>query len=154
MILFVSYLLISECAADSSDTTVGPEVDPKEDEVVPKVEECTKPQEGKNETRKATVYKAREEVQPGQVTIAPEAMAAVPQEGQNVTRRAAPHKTHEDLQQDQRPAEEVAMAKKRTRRSTRSKVTTAARKGQKGEDNFSPPLINFDCLVMILMLNY
>ncbi|OQU90699.1 uncharacterized protein LOC8079703 isoform X2 [Sorghum bicolor] len=121
--------------ADSSDTTVGPEVDPKEDEVVPKVEECTKPQEGKNETRKATVYKAREEVQPGQVTIAPEAMAAVPQEGQNVTRRAAPHKTHEDLQQDQRPAEEVAMAKKRTRRSTRSKVTTAARKGQKADSS-------------------
>ena len=79
---------------------------------------------------------------------------AKPQEGQNMTRRAAPYKTHEDLKQDQRTAEEVATTKKRTRRSTRSKVAAAARKGQKGEDKFSPPLINFDCLVLILMLNY
>ncbi|XP_066365094.1 methyl-CpG-binding domain-containing protein 10-like isoform X2 [Miscanthus floridulus] len=90
--------------ADSSDTTIGPEVDPKADEVVPKVEEAAKPQEGKNETRRATVYKAREEVQPGQVTVAPEVMAAV-------------------------EAEEVATAKRR--RSVRSKVRVAARKGQK-----------------------
>uniref|UniRef100_A0A804M6L8 Uncharacterized protein n=1 Tax=Zea mays TaxID=4577 RepID=A0A804M6L8_MAIZE len=54
-----------------------------------------------------------------------------PQEGQNVTRRAAPYKTHEDLQPDQRTAEELSMAKKRTRRSTRSKVAAAAQKGQK-----------------------
>lgn len=69
-----------------------------------------------------------------------------PQEGQNVTRRAAPYKTHEDLQQDQRTAEELSMAKKRTRRSTRSKVAAAAQKGQKGEvHKFSPPLFNSDC---------
>jgi len=76
------------------------------------------------------------------------------QEGQNMTKRAAPYKTHEDLQQDQRMVKEVAAAKKRTRRSTKSKVAAAARKGQKGEDKFSPPLINSDCLVLILMLNY
>jgi hypothetical protein len=151
--LFVSYLLISDCAGDSSDTTVEPEVDPNEDDV-PKVEEAAKPKEGKNETRRATVYKAQEDVQPGQVTVAPEAMAAMPQEGQNVTRRAVPYKTHEDLQQDQRTVEQVANAKKRTRRSTRSKVAAAAQKGQKGEDKFSPPLINSNCLVLILMLNY
>ena len=52
----MSYLLISECAADSSDTTIGSEVDPNEHEVVPKVEEAAKPQEGENETRKVTVY--------------------------------------------------------------------------------------------------
>jgi len=118
----MSYLLISECAADSSDTTIGPEVDPKADEVVPKVEEAAKPQEGKNETRRATVYKAREEVQPGQVTVAPEAMAAV-------------------------EAEEVATAKRR-RRSARSKVRVAARKGQKGEVKFSLLLIN-SCIFVI-----
>ena len=117
----MSYLLISECAADSSDTTIGPEVDPKADEVVPKVEEAAKPQEGKNETRRATVYKAREEVQPGQVTVAPEAMAAV-------------------------EAEEVATAKRR--RSARSKVRVAARKGQKGEVKFSLLLIN-SCIFFI-----
>ena len=118
----MSYLLISECAADSSDTTIGPEVDPKADEVVPKVEEAAKPQEGKNETRRATVYKAREEVQPGHVTVAPEAMAAV-------------------------EAEEVATAKRR-RRSARSKVRVAARKGQKGEVKFSLLLIN-SCIFFI-----
>ena len=118
----MSYLLISECAADSSDTTIGPEVDPKADEVVPKVEAAAKPQEGKNETRRATVYKAREEVQPGHVTVAPEAMAAV-------------------------EAEEVATAKRR-RRSARSKVRVAARKGQKGEVKFSLLLIN-SCIFVI-----
>jgi len=104
----VSYLLISECAADSSDTTIGSEVDPNEHEVVPKVEEAAKPQEGENETRKVTVYKAQEEVQPGQVTVAPEAIAAV-------------------------EAEEVATAKRKRRRPTRSKVRVAACKDQKGE---------------------
>jgi len=118
----MSYLLISECAVYSSDTTIGPEVDPKADEVVPKVEEAAKPQEGKNETRRATVYKAREEVQPGHVTVAPEAMAAV-------------------------EAEEVATAKRR-RRSARSKVRVAARKGQKGEVKFSLLLIN-SCIFVI-----
>ncbi|XP_008671669.1 uncharacterized protein [Zea mays] len=90
--------------ADSSDTTVGPEIDPKYDEVVPKVEEATKPQEGKNVTKRATayIYKAHEEVQTGQVTAAPEATA-----------------------------EEVATTKRRRRRSTRSKVGAAARKAQK-----------------------
>lgn len=90
--------------ADSSDTTVGPEIDPKYDEVVPKVEEATKPQEGKNVTKRATayIYKAHEEVQTGQVTAAPEATA-----------------------------EEVATTKRRRRRSARSKVGAAARKGQK-----------------------
>jgi hypothetical protein len=120
--LFVSYLLISECAADSSDTTVGPE-DPKDDEVVPKVEEATKPQEGKNVTRRATTYKTQEEVQPGQVTVAPEAMATV-------------------------EAEELATAKRRRRRSARSKVRVAARKGQKGEVKFSLLLIN-SCIFVI-----
>ncbi|XP_066334609.1 methyl-CpG-binding domain-containing protein 10-like isoform X2 [Miscanthus floridulus] len=106
--------------ADSSDTTIGPEVDPKADEVVPKVEEAAKPQEGKNETRRATVYKAREEVQPGQVTVAPEAMAAV-------------------------EAEEVATAK-RKRRSARSKVRVAARKGQKADssDAVNGPTVSDD----------
>jgi hypothetical protein len=124
--LFVSYLLISECAADSSDTTVGPE-DPKDDEVVPKVEEATKPQEGKNVTRRATTYKAQKEVQPGQVTVAPEAMATV--EG-----------------------EELATAKRRRRRSARSKVRVAARKGQKGEVQFSLLLINSCIFVIAWML--
>ncbi|CAD6207429.1 unnamed protein product [Miscanthus lutarioriparius] len=105
--------------ADSSDTTIGPEVDPKADEVVPKVEEAAKPQEGKNETRRATVYKAREEVQPGHVTVAPEAMAAV-------------------------EAEEVATAKRR--RSARSKVRVAARKGQKADssDAVNEPTVSDD----------
>jgi hypothetical protein len=64
-----------------------------------------------------------------------------PQKGQNMTRRAASYNTHEDLQQDQRTAEEVATTKKRTRRSTRSKVAAAARKGQKGEDKFSTSIV-------------
>jgi hypothetical protein len=63
-----------------------------------------------------------------------------PQKGQNMA-RAVSYNTHEDLQQDQRTAEEVATTKKRTRRSTRSRVAAAARKGQKGEDKFSTSIV-------------
>lgn len=79
------------------------------------MEEATKPQEGKNVTKRATayIYKAHEEVQTGQVTAAPEATA-----------------------------EEVATTKRRRRRSARSKVGAAARKGQKGEFEFSLLLFN------------
>lgn len=92
------------------------------------MEEATKPQEHKNVTRRATGYKAQEEVQTGQVTTAPEAMAAV-------------------------KAEEVATAKRRRRRSARSKVRVAARKGQKGEVKFSLLLINsYFCIPLFTVI--
>ncbi|TKW14566.1 hypothetical protein SEVIR_5G176900v4 [Setaria viridis] len=65
--------------------------------------------------------------------------------GQNVTRRPAAHEMEEVpapaiLRRSQRTAvpveeEEVATAKKRTRRSTRSKVAAASRKGQKADSS-------------------
>ncbi|OEL18179.1 hypothetical protein BAE44_0020802 [Dichanthelium oligosanthes] len=66
--------------------------------------------------------------------------------GQNVTRRPAAHEMEEEvpapviLRRSQRTAapveaEEVATAKKRTRRSTRSKVAATARKGQNADSS-------------------
>jgi hypothetical protein len=117
-------MLISEFAADSCDGAIGSAVvsekncdDPKTHNMVVVLEEdVTKSQ---NVTKTHVVHEM-EEV-PAPAILRRSQRTAVPIE-----------------------AEEVG-TKKRTRRSTRSKVAAAAPKGQKGEDKVSLPLINFDC---------
>jgi hypothetical protein len=118
-------MLISEFAAYSSDVAIGSAIvsekdcdDPKtHNMVVVVLEDFIKCQ---NVTKTHVVHEM-EEV-PAPALLLRNQRTAVPVE-----------------------AEEVGVAKKGMRRSTRSKVAAAALKGQKGEDKVSLPLINFDC---------
>ena len=118
-------MLISEFAAYSSDVAIGSAIvsekdcdDPKtHNMVVVVLEDFIKCQ---NVTKTHVVHEM-EEV-PAPALLLRNQRTAVPVE-----------------------AEEVGVAKKGMRRSTRSKVAAAALKGQKGEDKVSVPLINFDC---------
>jgi hypothetical protein len=125
-------MLISECVADSSDVAVESAVvsnnscnDPKMHEVVVVVEEeVTK---GQNVTRRPAAHEMEEVPAP-----------AIPQRNQSTAVTVE--------------AEKVATEKKRTRRSTKSKVAEAAQKEHKGEGTFSLPW--FHGLMLIFCLSF